>query len=116
MDIYADHLHNLLHKELCLAIRIGAAPCWVVLVYRKVFRLSIPLKLLSFHNYEEKDNEKVDMAMTAYTVAEDEKTIFFTPNSTIACQCQNLSLVVQFLANHIDITSRRFALPVTLFA
>ena len=26
------------------------------------------------------------MAMTAYTVAEDEKTIFFTPNSTIACQ------------------------------
>ena len=29
------------------------------------------------------------MAMTAYTVAEDEKTIFFTPNSTIACQCQN---------------------------
>ena len=82
----ADHLHNLLHKELCLAIRIGAAPCWVVLVYRKVFRLSIPLKLLSFHNYEEKDNEKVEMAMTVYTVAEEEKTIFFTPNSIIACQ------------------------------
>ena len=44
MDIYSAHLHDLLHKELCLAIRIGAAPCWVVLVYRKVFRLSIPFK------------------------------------------------------------------------
>ena len=30
------------------------------------------------HNYDEK-------ALTAYTVAEEEKTIFLTPNSIIAC-------------------------------
>ena len=56
------------------------------------------------------------MAMTAYTVAEEEKTIFFTPNSIIACHLKVKVMFSSVLANYIEITSRRFALPVTLLA
>ena len=42
-----DHLHNLLHKELGLAIRICAPPCRVFLVYRKVFGFSISVMKIS---------------------------------------------------------------------
>ena len=59
---------------------------------------------------------KIEKAMTDYTVAEEEKTIFLTPNSIIACQCQGQNRVFLIFSNDIDITSRRFALPVTLLA
>ena len=92
------NLHYLFHKELCLAIRICAAPSWVFLVYRKVFWFPVPFMViwmkslwmeiqLKHNNYDDKEDgiQNSERAMTANTVAEEEKTIFFTPNSIMAC-------------------------------